>query len=364
MKLAIVLLVGFHSLAPALPAQSKEPFRLEAKVDARVELVSIVCRLAGFQEYQQCRVPSYSTNVDATFSAFKEHPVFALAHEIRDKHSIYYDGWMSLAVHLPLWETWASAQPFQVRQASLNQELPLATLQEFFLELKDFAETSHFQNFFNSHKDKYAQVCSRLQTHLDTGQISLLDSYYGALPNSQFSLFIGMINGGGNYGPDVIHANGVNELFCILGAPTVDEKGDPMYTPDILATVAHEFSHSYVNDVILADFAPFEASGERLFPLVKDQRSMVSYTTWDIIVCESVVRAAVVRYMEHTQGKDAAAIELADQLERSFLWTAELVKVFELYEADRTQYPNLKSLLPKIVQCFNEFQPAPGDAQK
>jgi hypothetical protein len=48
-------------------------------VDPRVELFSVLFRLAGAPEYQQGRVPAYAQTVDAWFAPYRNHDVVQYA---------------------------------------------------------------------------------------------------------------------------------------------------------------------------------------------------------------------------------------------------------------------------------------------
>jgi hypothetical protein len=74
--------------------------QLRVTVDARVELVSLLFRLAGNPEYNQCRIPSYSADVEKQFGRFRNHTAVAFARELRQTQSVSYDACMSLAVIL------------------------------------------------------------------------------------------------------------------------------------------------------------------------------------------------------------------------------------------------------------------------
>ena len=67
------LVVGCSLIATPAPAAdtatSAPPvIPLTVAVDPRVELVSIIFRLAGHPEYSRCRVPPYAKDLDAQFA--------------------------------------------------------------------------------------------------------------------------------------------------------------------------------------------------------------------------------------------------------------------------------------------------------
>src|SRR2546429_9936058 len=70
------------------------------KVDPRVEWLSIVFRLAGNSEYNMSPLKTYTADIDAYFSPYKEHPAVALARKLAGERDVGFDAVMGLAVHL------------------------------------------------------------------------------------------------------------------------------------------------------------------------------------------------------------------------------------------------------------------------
>ena len=69
-------------------------------VDPRVELMSIIFRLAGNNEYTQGRIPAYNTAIDGDFAPFRNHEAVRLARRLRDNDGVSYDAVMNMAVHV------------------------------------------------------------------------------------------------------------------------------------------------------------------------------------------------------------------------------------------------------------------------
>lgn len=68
-----------------------------AKVDERFELTSIACRIAGFEEYMECRVPKYADEIDTYFQPFIKDSLITYLKEIRSKYSVAYNAISSMA---------------------------------------------------------------------------------------------------------------------------------------------------------------------------------------------------------------------------------------------------------------------------
>jgi hypothetical protein len=86
-----VFLIAYRTLSAAT---------IRVQIDPRVELMSIVFRLAGNPEYNQSRVASYVADVDKHFGRIKGHAVVARIQSLRASRGISFNAPMSLAVYL------------------------------------------------------------------------------------------------------------------------------------------------------------------------------------------------------------------------------------------------------------------------
>jgi len=74
--------------------------KLEPKVDERVEIVSVVFRLAGAEEYSQNDNKKYVADINTYFNAYKNSEIIEFIKENRNKNGLGYDAVMSMALHL------------------------------------------------------------------------------------------------------------------------------------------------------------------------------------------------------------------------------------------------------------------------
>ena len=82
-----------------------------------------------------------------------------------------------------------------------------------------------------------------------------------------------------------------------------------------------------------------------------------AYSSWEIVVNESLVRAAVIIYMQDN-GFDTQLIDKCVSLEiqrNGFLWIRELVDALRYYSSHRDQYPTLNDFYPEINKCLNKY---------
>jgi hypothetical protein len=91
------------ALATTVSAQ-----QLQTRVDLGVELIAIVNRLAGREEYNLTRVPRWASAVDEHFARYREHPAVAMTKRLGFGYFIP----MNLAAHLSPPPELAERSPF------------------------------------------------------------------------------------------------------------------------------------------------------------------------------------------------------------------------------------------------------------
>lgn len=116
-----LLLSAFTQLAsqPASTAtpRQREAFTVTAKVDQRVELMSIVSRLAGYEEYVQNDFKLHENVVDRHFDTYKRHPAVKFAKKIDGSIQVGHDAVMKMAVHL-------SSPPSLTPRVAFTEQVP------------------------------------------------------------------------------------------------------------------------------------------------------------------------------------------------------------------------------------------------
>ena len=99
--------------------------RIEVVVDPRVELMSLIFRLAGNPEYNQANSASpYADDIETHFGQFRSHEVVKTARRLRRQRGVSYDAVMSMAVHLQDTTTLALRIPLAVGLAG-SIDVPL-----------------------------------------------------------------------------------------------------------------------------------------------------------------------------------------------------------------------------------------------
>jgi hypothetical protein len=351
MRLSSVILLIFACTRPSFGSEGP----LSSKVDPRVELLSVVFRLAGNPEYNMSPLKTYTADIDRYFSPYKEHPAVALARKLASEKDVGFDAVMSLAVHL-------SPPPALKPLVTFANDIPDARLGKdnavlFSQRLAEFYRDTHFGRFLVSHQSLYHLAEERFQVVLTDVDLNWYNTFYGNVRAGQFHLILGMNNGGGNYGPRVVWPDGHEEFFSIIGCWTQDDSGNPTYNADYLPTVIHEFNHSFVNPAFAEHKREFASAGQ-IYERVADKMREQAYGNSDTMVIESLVRAAVIQYLE-TRGRESREIgeRIREEQRNGFVWMDELVDLLRQYTSQRSRYPTFESFMPVAAQYYRSLAP-------
>lgn len=345
------------STSGSLSPSSGSSEGLAVSVDPRTELVAVVFRLAGSEAYVRPQSKSpYADEVAEWFEEVRDHEVVQLAKRLKATQGISYDAPMTLAVHLDSLETLELAVPLEPWPERLDRRWTEESIGEFLPALRDFAKASRFPEFFDGHAKFYKKAGKRLHDLLQDEELSSwAASYFGRAVGSDTRIFIGLLQGGHNFGCGVRREDGTLELCPVLGAWEWDRRGDAVFGELHVPTAAHEFAHSFVNPVIDAHAEGLKAAGEALLGSAPDLFRQQAYGEGRIVLYESLVRAAVLRYLLTHQGAKQASAMAAHDRKSGFVWVPDLAMLLaNEYEADREKYPDLASFDLRLVAFFEE----------
>jgi len=342
----------------ASPATAGEAAKqqITVSVDPRVELMSIIFRLAGSEEYNQGRVPSYVQDVEAHFGRFRDHPVVNLARKLGETRGVSYDAVMGMAVHVTDAFSLQERIPFSPQPKTLDSRWTPETAREFLALARKFVVETAFKDFIDRHQLLYELAVGRMQEVLDkNAHMEWFDRFFGPRKTADFRVVLGMLNGGGSYGIHFVRPDGQEELYSILGVWMVDFQGHPIFSADMASTLVHEFTHSYTNALVDQFAKELEGPGEKLYSLVGPQMEKQAYGHWKTLMYESLNRACGLRYVLATDGPLAMQKAIWYENSRSFYWVADLADVLGEYDTQPRKYVDLAQFFPRIVAFFNDY---------
>lgn len=356
MKIRIAsILFMFLTLLP-IYGKSENHGAVKANFDERIELMSIICHLAGFQEYNMNLGGDYITEMDAYFAEAKTHPAVVMMDSLRRSNGIAYDSPMAFAVNLTKrGDSFVLVNETVVpekRWKGMDLEKVAATITDFYTDSK-------FSDFFNAHKPFYEEVCSVFNANvLSKFNQGWYEKFYGMPPTDNFEIIIGFTNGGGNYGPSRNLPGEPRDVYAIIGF-AYDDNGEPYYKSEpemYLGTLVHEFNHSFVNPLTDVNSAMIEKAGKNLMKFSEKAMRKNSYNNWQTIINESIVRAAVVLYqLDNGASADFVRQLVVDEMATGFYWMPDLVDCLQSYSKQRDKYPSLESYYPVIADFFKSY---------
>ncbi len=184
--------------------------------------------------------------------------------------------------------------------------------------MRAFARDVDFTAFMADHAELIDTTEARLRrliaSHVDAAWLA---EFWGGSPGARFVIVPGLLNGRASYGVEFSALDGTREIYAITGVNDVDAAGLPRF--------------------LLA------------FARVAEKMRAQAYGTWQSMLYETLVRAAVVRYVAAHDGEADAAAELREQVESGFVWLPELDALLQRYERERARYPSMRAFMTEIV---------------
>ncbi len=351
----VLLLLGLGPVVGLKAVAKKEVPRVMVTVDPRVELMSVIFRLAGNPEYCQGKIPSYVQDVDRHFGPFRNHAVVTLARKLRETRGVSYDAVMKMAVHVTDAVFLQERIPFSPQPASLDARWTPESAREFLDRARMFVVETKFAEFLDRHESLYRVGIQRMQELLDKeAHLEWFDRFFGPRPGAEFHVVLGLLNIG-SYGVHCPDPNGRETLYSITGVWSVDFRGLPRFDAHVVPTIVHEITHSYTNPLVDRFAEPLQKPGEILFPYVAEAMRKQAYSGWKTLMYESLVRACGLRYALATGGPAAMQRAAAYESSRSFYWVGELAEVLGEYDKEPGEYEDLAPFFPRIIAFLDDY---------
>ena len=141
-----------------------------------------------------------------------------------------------------------------------------------------------------------------------------------------------------------------------MGARWPDGQGAPTYRANwFKRVIVHEYCHSYINPLINNNPGEWQELGEELLVSHREKMMEHGYNAWNVLLFEYIVRACTVCYFETIDGSRSVRNQIANEEKEGFPAIGGLVELFDEYENNRVQYPDIKSFMPEIKRYFESY---------
>jgi len=286
---------------------------LRVEVDPRVELVSVVFRLAGSPSYNRDQ-GDYAQAVDAWFEPHARHTAVKMARKLRVKRGIAYNAPIDLAVHAdPLMRPLVPLDPLPPR---LDDRWSPRDAERFLAKLRDFAVDSDFAAFFEAQEPARREAEAAIREAGGEQVVTWLEGTFGEVEGASYVVHPGLLVGGHNYGVSAEVDDRV--IFSpVLGTGSSGRGVEYL--------LVHELGHAFVNPPLNAHSELLEEGGRHVYRPVAAQMRQMAYGEWKIVVNETGVRALTVLYALDTYGVRAGREALDREIGAGFAWTGEVV---------------------------------------
>lgn len=338
-------------------AQKTPPVTLTPHVDERVELLSILARLAAYEEYSLTAYKAYVEAIEQHFGPYKNHPAVAYMRQIRTQRNIGYDAVMGYAIQLSPAPALKPLVPFDKHLPDSRWTVQDAT--KLAVLIGQFYRDAHCADFFRQQQGRYHLAESRFVDVTKRVDVPWFGRFYGQPPTQQFEVVVAVGNGGGNFGPHLRVGNGPETVYAVMGTWSVDSTGEAQYpAASYLPIVIHEFNHSFVNSLIDSNMKKLAEPADAIFARVQEPMQRQAYSTGKTMLSEALVRAAVVMYLrEHDPNGSSARDQVREEQANSFVWADTLVGLLNRYEVSRKPYPTPASFMPEHNAFYQRLAP-------
>ena len=314
-----------------------------------VEFMSVLSRVAGYEEYCM-ESNNYAKDIDSYFQKYKDHIAVKYHQQIRSQYGISYDAVASMSIHMEIKNNELSLVS---NTELLEKRWKDIDLQETLRLYNKFYKDTDFHNFYLSHKNEFDRVVQEYRDEVIKRYFheEWYTSFYGVESDENYWVVISFNGGGNNYSSSRQLPDGKRDVFNV----------GTFYSDYIVAStmLIHEFNHSFVNPLIFNDptnAAMIKECGEWLLNFSLWIMRYEAYSTWQTVINESIVRAAVIIYMlnhKYTAKQIDAAV--LDEVSRGFTWMPELVKCLRYYCDHRDTYKTLNDYYPQIAKCLSDY---------
>lgn len=339
----LILLATFGVFADVKPA----------KVDELFEFTSIVWRIAGAEEYSQCKVSSYAADIDRYFVQYRKHPLVDYCKKIRRKRAIGYNAIAGSSSYLRLHGgKIVYVDGYNADSVVKNDARWTVTFMNRYVDLlNEFYSETEFHNFYTEHQSLYQQVEHKMDSLIaDNIHPQWFENFFGK-PFAEMSIFISVNNGPSNY------ALTFDSPEChrgILMGGVYEHNGQLRCFESVMTTVIHEIMHSFANPAIQPYTSQMVKASEKLFGSREKDFQSGAYSV-QAIPYEWMTRLATLCYLRDELGYKSRLkrVMLLDDVFKGFVLMERSLKFTKNFYTNRQTYKTIDDFMPQLVAFFN-----------
>ena len=324
--------------------------QMRATVDERMELTSIVFRIAGAEEFVNDQMQEYGEAIDRWFGKYSSHELIDHIRKMRQETALAMAGVVGSVPYLVIDGKGVHDSGLK-KGSEIDGRWTDSNWDKYVRLLDDFYRKSRFHEFFESRQDFYRGVENGMNTYLSQLDTAWFRSFFGHYDEPV--VYVAAANGFHNY---YLNTSSIQEgSFAIaIGYP------GPWYDPT--EVILHEMCHQYTNR--MDRFYPeVESAMLRIFenPELVLKYYQNHYGDPEAIFYEWLTNLCVAMYMkEHTDNLQYKVQELNNFLSKmaidyGFVWMERSMQFMDNFYADRESYPVFEAYMPRICEFMNNI---------
>lgn len=343
-------LVASQPDTPVVEGHITEPYFSET-----VELMGLLFRMAGANEYSQCQVGTVASSADQYFASMKNHQAVTLAKQYR-QYGVSYDAVTGYANQLVFDEEGKIIFEPDYLEGS-NTSFDRWNSQQktdMLAALNDFYVASKFHDWFVSTKTEQEQAIASFKSicNLD---YTWFDTFYGKNDKLSSRIILSFMIGNSNNGISLKRKDGTLLLTPVLGSLS-QNNGSVRFNGD-MNLIVHEFSHPYCNPLIEANWSSISSKAQEVYSRVSSKMQSQAYSNAMTMMCETLVRSSAIRYMINHNQQNLVNQTLAYEESNGFMMVRTLMKTLEKRELEADKYATLADFMPVLIEAINNFDP-------
>ena len=235
----------------------------------------------------------------------------------------------------------------------INRAGGIDSLRLFLSLLRDFANKSSFNEFYQEHKPYYNALIENTLTNLGSVNYILeLESFYGQSQKSYNIILVSLYNYVG-FGNSLLCLDGKREIYNIIGPFSIVGKvpffGDKEY---LKYMIRHEFSHPFVNPLTeknwnyIKDYSPN-------YDLIPEVARTKVCGEWQECINEFIIRA-ITTQIAYNEADDTGLKYYGREKSTGVSYLDVLLDRIKTYQSERNIYPTFESFYPVILDVFKQ----------
>ena len=341
----------FFVNAAAIKSIERRVGKLHISIDPRLELLAIVHLLSGNTDLANKNSP-YSKDIIDFFESFPAQNAVKLTKSLMRNYDFAYDA--PVTFMLCLSQPSELTQQIEYSDYLLKRSGCADNLEQYREAIKQFAETSDFERFWNSKIPFYNQILDMTIAEIgDKDIVKTIEEYYGETQGSYNIIITPAFYGG--KGSNLSKSDGKKDIYACLSTTNIKNNIPYLDIDNLLFLTWHEFGHSFVNP-LTEKYLDKVSSSNKLFEPIRDNMSKQTYGTWDICVNEHIIRAVHARLAELNSTSQQLKALFYEDINSGFIYLEPLAEKLKDFENQRNKnnitfseyYPELLNVLDSL----------------